>query len=166
MVNRLVLSVGAFSGIAWWAASVALGAYAYGVLGTHRTTGIVAGAITGILVTILSLPVYRRLSLRSLLWYSPVSVYLAIAIYGLFVFLNRSFAGDFLPGQRPVAVGIQSVVGMWWGITIIAPIGVTVHILAYGNHRLLRALFSSVTPTPAESDPGDTTGTESWRSTT
>jgi len=139
---------GATCGVVWWAISTALGATSYGVLGTHALTGVMAGACAGILMATLSVAVYRRVSLRGLLLYSAVSAYLAIAVYGVFIFLIRSATNDFRTGQIPWAVGMQSVLGMWWGITLLAPIAMLVQLLAYGNHRLLRRSFIAGSRTP------------------
>lgn len=137
-VRSLVWVLGALCGIAWWAISLLLGAEAYGVLGTYPVTGAIAGACAGIAITALSIPVYRAPSPWALLWYSPPSVYAAIAFYGTFVFAIRSILNDFHPDQIRWAVGVQSVIGMWWGVTMLIPVFITVHLLAYANHRVLR----------------------------
>jgi hypothetical protein len=85
---------------------------------------------------------YRRASPRSLYWYSPLSVYAAIAIYGLVVFALRYLIGDFA-AQKRWAVGLQSILGMWWGVTVLVPLALTVQILAYLNHRVLRRILTS-----------------------
>ena len=141
---------GAACGVAWWAISALLGAASYGVLGTHALTGVIAGAFTGIVMAALSVPVYRRVSPRGLLWYSPFSVYLAIAVYGVFIFLIRSIANDFHPEQIRWAVGVESVLGMWWGVTLLAPIAILVQLLAYGSHRLLRSIVVAGARVPAD----------------
>lgn len=133
--------VGALCGIAWWAISLPLGAKAYGILGTHAWTGPLCGTCTGVVAAEISARFYRRSSLRSLLWYSPLSVYLAIAVYGALIFLVRTLFNDFDARQIPWAVGLQSILGMWWGITFLAPIAVAVQLLAYANHQLLRWAF-------------------------
>ena len=63
---------------------------------------------------------------RNLYWYSPLRVYAAIAIYGLVVFALRYFMGDFDPGQKRWAVGLQSILGMWWGVTVLLPLALVV----------------------------------------
>src|SRR5262245_62913507 len=126
-MRALALLLGAICGIAWWAVSVLLGAKAYGIVGTHSETGAFSGAFTGIAVTALSIPVYRLASPGPLLWYSPLSVYVAVALYGLIVFVIRWLMKDFDVGQIPWAVGVQSIVGMWWGITFLALIAIPVH---------------------------------------
>lgn len=133
--------LGTVCGLAWWAISLLLGAKAYGILGAHPViTGAAAGALTGLAIAALSTPVYRFLSSRALLWYSPVSVYLSIAVYGSVVYLIRCVVNDFHPDQIRSAVGFQSVLGMWWGVTFLAPVAILVHLIAYANHRLLRRL--------------------------
>lgn len=117
-----------------------LGAERFGVVGTYGWTGAVAGVCTGIVVAAISTAFYRRSSLRHLLWYSPLSVYLAVAIYGLVVFAIRLMLNDFKPGQIRWAVGAEAVLGMWWGITMLLPVAILVHLLAYANHRLLRSV--------------------------
>jgi hypothetical protein len=115
-MRALAWVLGAFCGLAWWRISLLLGARSYGIVGSHAATGPVAGVLTGIAVTALSLPFYRIATHRSLLWYSPLSVYVAVGLYGLFVYAIRQLVGDFQPGQIPWGVGLQSIVGMWWGI--------------------------------------------------
>jgi subtilisin family serine protease len=138
--------VGLLCGILWWGVSGLLGAGAYGIWGTHRTTGLIAGVVTGVITTAVSALAYRRLSVKSLYWYSPVSVYGAIAVYGLAIFLLRALIADFKPGQIPWAVGLQGIFGMWWGVTILLPLGLAVHALAYFNHRALRKLLLTGNP--------------------
>jgi len=137
-MRSFVWVLGALCGIVWWAISLLLGAKAYGVLGTFPVTGAIAGACAGVAMTALSIPVYRLPSPGALLWYSPLSVYAAIALYGALVFAIRSVLNDFHPDQIRWAVGAQSVIGMWWGVTMLLPMFFTVHLLAYANHRLLR----------------------------
>src|SRR5262245_6981802 len=103
-----VLVLGAASGMAWWALSLLLGGRAYGILGSRPATGAIAGACTGLVLATISAAVYRLPARRTLLWYSPLSVYLAIGLYGLVVYAIRWSTQDFLPGQRPWAVGLQS----------------------------------------------------------
>jgi hypothetical protein len=134
--------VGALCGIVWWAVSWALGAKAYGIWGSHVGTGLLAGIVTGIAITAVSTPMYRRVSARGLYWYSPLSVYAAIAIYGLVVFALRYLLGDFDAGQKRWAVGLQSILGMWWGVTMLVPMALAVQLLAYANHRLLRRILT------------------------
>ena len=133
--------VGACCGAAWWAISIVAGANSYGILGSYPIIGLPAGAITGIAITALSTPFYRLPS-RALLWYSPLSVYVAIAIYGAILFVIRWVMNDFRPDQIPWAVGVESVLGMWWGMTFAWPVGIPVHLIAYTNHKLLRKLSS------------------------
>jgi hypothetical protein len=141
MRHPLLLVAGALCGILWWGVSWLLGAKAYGIWGTHASTGLLAGIATGIVTAALSAPIYRRLSVKSLYWYSPLSVYLSIAMYGLVIFVLRILLDDFHPNQIPWAVGLQSIVGMWWGITMILPFAVAVQALAYLNHRVLRRIL-------------------------
>ncbi|MGH7724740.1 MAG: hypothetical protein ACREOU_04865 [Candidatus Eiseniibacteriota bacterium] len=139
MMKRIVLGVlGASCGLAWWGISVGLGERSYGILGSHVVIGAVSGVCTGVLMTLASIPIYRRLSATSLYWYSPLSVYLAIALYALIAFLIRIAINDFHPDQIRWAVGIESTLGMWWGVTFLLHVAVAVHLIAYGNHRLLR----------------------------
>jgi hypothetical protein len=133
---------GALSGVVWWALSLVLGGGAYGVLGRYAVSGLVSGIGTGIAMTALSLPVYRHLPARSLYWFSPISVYVSVAIYGLLVFAIRMALDDFHPDQNRLAVGLQSIVGMWWGITILLPVAIVVQLSAYLNHRLLRRVLA------------------------
>lgn len=133
------LLIGALCGILWWAVSWAFGARAYGIWGTHLATGAIAGIVTGIAITAVSTPMYRRISSRGLYWYSPLSVYAAIAIYGLVVFALRHLVDDFAVGQKPWAVGLQSILGMWWGVTVLVPIALTVQVLAWVLRRILTA---------------------------
>jgi hypothetical protein len=134
---------GAISGVLWWAISMVLGAKGYGVLGAHALVGVLPGACTGIAVAMLSQPVYRHLPARSLYWFSPLSVYLSVAIYGCLVFLVRSVIDDFHPDQKRLEVGLQSIIGMWWGVTFILPIAILVQLFAYANHRLLRRALTT-----------------------
>jgi hypothetical protein len=136
-----LLVAGVLFGTLWWGVSWMLGANAYGIWGTHPSTGLLAGIATGVIITAISAPVYRRLSLRSLYWYSPLSVYGSIAMYGLVIFVLRSLVDDFDSNQAPWAVGLQSILGMWWGITVLLPFGVAVQALAYLNHRVLRKIL-------------------------
>ncbi len=141
MRHSIVLVAGAVCGFLWWGVSWTLGAKAYGIWGTHALTGFLAGIITGVVMVAISAPVYRGLSKRSLYWYSPLSVYLSIAIYGLVIFVLRYMVDDFHSNQNRWAVGMQSILGMWWGITIILPYAMAVHGLAYVNHRVLRKIL-------------------------
>jgi uncharacterized membrane protein YeaQ/YmgE (transglycosylase-associated protein family) len=141
MRHPLLLVAGALCGILWWGVSSLLGAKAYGIWGTHASTGLLAGIATGIVTAALSAPIYRRLSVKSLYWYSPLSVYLSVAMYGLVIFVLRILLDDFHPNQIPWAVGLQSIFGMWWGITMILPFAVAVQALAYLNHRVLRKIL-------------------------
>ncbi len=141
MRHSIVLVAGAVCGFLWWGVSWFLGAKSYGIWGTYAMTGLLAAIFTGVVMVVISAPIYRRLSKRSLYWYSPLSVYLSIAIYGLVIFVLRYMVNDFHPNQIRWAVGIQSVLGMWWGITIILPFAVAVHVLAYVNHRVLRRIL-------------------------
>jgi hypothetical protein len=120
-----------------------MGAKAYGVLGTHVWTGALAGTLTGIVMTVISAPIYRLASSRALFWYSPLSVYVATALYGAVVFLIRWAMNDFHLNQIPWAVGVQSVLGMWWGITLLAPVALAAHLIAYLNHRVLRRILAA-----------------------
>ena len=131
---------GALSGVVWWGLSLVLGGGSYGVLGRYAISGLVAGLCTGIAIVALSLPVYRHLPARSLYWFSPISVYVSIAIYGVLLFAIRMAIDDFYPDQNRLAVGLQSIVGMWWGITVLLPVALVVQLSAYVNHRLLRRI--------------------------
>ena len=135
-----LLVVGALGGICWWAVSLVLGARSYGVLGTNPMVGVISGACTGIIVAGISRAFYRRSSVRALYWYSPLSVYVAIGIYGGIVFVLRLALNDFHPNEIRWAVGLQSAIGMWWGVTFLLPVAILVHVLAYLNHRLLRRM--------------------------
>jgi hypothetical protein len=142
MSRVALLAVGAACGLVWWGVSLLLGARAYGALGTNLWAGAVAGACTGIAMARLSSIVYRRQSTAALYWYSPLSVYLAVALFGLFGFAMRVLLGDFHPDQIRWAVGVEAVLGMWWGITFLPPVAVVVQLLAYLNHRLLRRMVT------------------------
>ena len=138
MIRNSLWILGAACGVVWWVISMMAGAKAYGILGTYPVVGAAAGAITGVAIAALSKPVYRLPSPRALLWYSPLSVYVAIAIYGAIVFVIRWWMRDFQPQQIPWAVGLESIEGMWWGVTFAGPVAIPVHLIAYANHRLLR----------------------------
>lgn len=133
--------MGAVCGVAWWGVFLALGGRSYGIAGSHAVTGAIASIVTGIAIACASLPAYR-LPVRHLLWVSPLSVYLATGLSGLLIHALRVAWDDFQPGQIPWAVGLQSILGMWWGVTILLPIPVIVHAGAYVNHRLLRRLLA------------------------
>jgi hypothetical protein len=139
----VTLLAGAFCGVLWWAVSWALGAQAYGIWGRSAATGLLAAIVTGITITAISTPLYRRASARALYWYSPLSVYTAIAIYGLAIFVLRHFIDDFHANQIRWAVGLQSILGMWWGVTMLLPLTVAVQVLAYVNHRVLRRILTT-----------------------
>ena len=134
------LFVGALCGLCWWAVSLVLGARAYGALGTYPLVGAISGVCTGVIVAGISRAFYRRTSVKALYWYSPLSVYVAIAIYGMVAFVLRLALNDFHPSQIRWAVGVESVIGMWWGVTFLLPVAILVHVLAYVNHRLLRRM--------------------------
>jgi hypothetical protein len=136
--------LGAVCGIAWWGVFVALGGRSYGIAGTHPVTGGIASIITGVVIACVSLPAYR-LPVRQLLWYSPLSVYLAIGCSGLLIHALRVALSDFHPGEVPWKVGLQSILGMWWGVTFLLPVPVVVHVCAYANHWILRRLLMSPT---------------------
>jgi hypothetical protein len=141
MRHALVLVAGVLSGILWWSVSGLAGGGAFGIWGTHHSTGIIAGIATGVLTAAVSVLAYRRLPVKSLYWYSPLSVYGAVAIYGLVIFLLRSLLADFETNQIPWAVGLQGIFGMWYGITMLLPLALGVHALAYLNHRVLRRIL-------------------------
>jgi hypothetical protein len=141
--RALPLFAGVLCGIFWWAVSWAFGARAYGIWGSYAATGLIAGIVTGVVITAVSTPMYRRASSRSLYWYSPLSVYAAIALYGLVVFALRYLVGDFAAGQKRWAVGLQSILGMWWGVTVLVPMALAVQLLAYANHRALRRILKT-----------------------
>ena len=143
MKHFVGLLAGALFGVVWWGLSWTAGARAYGVWGTHTTTGLLAGIVTGIVMTAISIPLYRRLSVRALYWYSPLSVYAAILIYGLAIFVVRHLIDDFDANQARGAVGLQSIFGMWWGTTVLLPLALTVQVLAYVNHRVLRRILAA-----------------------
>jgi hypothetical protein len=130
---------GAVSGVIGWLISVFIGAESHGI-GSYGIVGTVAGILTGILITKISLPVYRKPA-KHLYWHSPLSVYLAIGFYGVFIFACRLLINDFQSNQIRWAVGLQSIFGMWWGITILVPLGIVVHAVAYFNHKMMRKLL-------------------------
>lgn len=138
-----VLLAGALFGVLWWGVSWTLGAQAYGVWGTHATTGLLAGIVTGIAMTAISTLMYRKISVRGLYWYSPLSVYVSVSIYGLVIFLLRHLVDDFDPSQgslgRGAAVGAGNVVG----ITVLVPLALAVQVLAYATHRVLRRILTT-----------------------
>jgi hypothetical protein len=135
-----IVGVGACCGLIWWGISLALGARAYGALGTTPWAGLIAGLGTGVAMAWVSSVFYRRSSTGALFWYSPLSVYVAIGLYSLLVLAVRALLGDFHPDQVRWAVGVESMLGMWWGVTLLFPVPIVVHVLAYVNHRLLRRL--------------------------
>ena len=139
----LGLLAGALFGVLWWGVSWMFGARAYGVWGTHVATGLLAGIVTGITMTAISTPMYRRVSVRGLYWYSPLSVYVSILIYGLVIFFLRHLVDDFDPHQSRRAVGLQSILGMWWGVTVLLLLALAVQVLAYVNHRVLRRILTA-----------------------
>jgi len=143
MSSSLALVAGALLGILWWGVSWTLGAKAYGIWGAHLSTGLLAGMITGVIMAAVSIPLYRRQPAKGLYWYSPLSVYFSIAVYGIAIFLLRSFVGDFNPSQNHWAVAVQPVLGMWWGITMLLPLAIAVQVLAYLSHRALRKIAGS-----------------------
>ena len=134
--------LGATCGVAWWGVFVALGGRSYGIAGTHPVTGGIASIVTGVAIACASLPAYR-LPVRALLWYSPLTVYLATGLSGMLIHALRVAMSDFQPGQVPWKVGLQSILGMWWGVTFLLPIPILVHVGAYANHRLLRGVLMS-----------------------
>ncbi len=141
MNGAVGLLAGAFFGVLWWGVSWALGAQAFGIWG-RSVTGLLAAIVTGILITAISIPTYRCASARALYWYSPLSVYAAILIYGLAIFVLRHLLDDFAANQARWAVGLQSILGMWWGITVLVPLALAVQVLAYVNHRVLRRILT------------------------
>jgi fucose 4-O-acetylase-like acetyltransferase len=161
MRSAAIAVAGALCGIGWWAVSWLLGAKAYGIWGAHPAAGLLAGVVTGVVVAVISEPVYRHRSARSLYWYSPLSVYVAVAIYGLVIFVFRNAIDDFDSNQIRWAVGVQSVLGMWWGITLILPCAVAVQVLAYLNHRALRKISAWPIGTRRASGAGGSEG-ERW----
>jgi hypothetical protein len=147
-----IVAAGALCGAGWWVVSWMLGAQQYGIWGSHAATGFTAGIVTGIVMAAMSVPVYRRLSRWSLYWFSPLSVYIAVALYGLAILTIRQGIDDFERDQIRWAVGVQSILGMWWGITILLPFAAAVQLLAYLNHRVLRRLLAVNAPHPEDRD--------------
>jgi len=131
------------SGVLWWLLSLLMGAKGMGILGSHWIVGLAAGVITGTAVTAISVPVYKRLSPKHLYWYSPLSVYVAVAVYVMAVSICRLVVGDFRPNEIPWAAGLQTILGMLWGITFSSLHLVVLQGLAYLNHRALRKILSA-----------------------
>jgi hypothetical protein len=51
--------------------------------------------------------------------------------------------GDFAAGPKRWAVGLQSILGMWWGVTALVPMALAVQLLAYATHRALRRILKA-----------------------
>lgn len=73
--------------------------------------GITSGAITGGLVTLIFLPVYRFTSKKNLIWITPISLYLSIFLF-TFILL-----GVFYPASGMNEV-IRIVGLAWWALTL------------------------------------------------
>ena len=139
----IAVTAGLAGGLGWWGVSLLLGARAHGILGGDPLTGAVSGALTGAVVAPISVAVQRRTQVRALLWLSPLGVYVAIALYALLIHLLRVARNDFHPDVLREAVLAQSVLGMWWAVSLLPHVAIPVHLLAYANHRLLRKLAGS-----------------------
>ena len=70
-------------------------------------------------------------------------ILLAGAICGTLWWLVSWCFGDFHRDQIHWAVGIQLIVGMWWGITTLLPYAAVVQLLAHVSHRILRRLLTA-----------------------
>ena len=73
--------------------------------------GITSGAMTGGLITLIFLPIYRFTSKKNLIWVTPVSLYLSIFLF-TFILL-----GVFYPASGMNEV-IRIVGLSWWGLTL------------------------------------------------
>jgi hypothetical protein len=73
--------------------------------------GVGAGAATGLIITLIFLPVYKFTSKKNLIWATPISVYLSIF---LFTFILQS---AFYPGSGMEEV-IRIVGLSWWALTL------------------------------------------------
>src|SRR5580765_4671454 len=60
MNGAVGLLAGAGFGVLWWGVSWELGAQAFGIWGRSAVTGLLAAIVTGILITAISIPTYRR----------------------------------------------------------------------------------------------------------
>jgi hypothetical protein len=143
-VRPKILMLGAVSGAVWFGLSLLLipNTYKQEILGAYPLVAVLSALATGILVMLISLAIYRRSS-RNLLWYSPLSVYLAVTLYGTFIFLGKALTSAYPADTKLSARLYESVGVMWWGITFIFHVAVIVHVLAYINHRALRGRFAS-----------------------
>jgi len=57
--------------------------------------------------------------------------------------LSMGLVDDFDPSQARWAVGLQPVLGMWWGITVLVPLALAVQVLAYATHPVLRRILTT-----------------------
>ena len=114
-----------------------------------------AGVLTGVLISFLSLPLYRRLSARHLLWWSPLSLYLAIAVFACILFTLRiSILGpketgkSWSPGTGWVThkeswpAMVEDVIAMWYGVTVM-PWFIVLIPLSWSNHRVMKSIQSN-----------------------
>lgn len=100
--------------------------------GISIDTALLSGATTGVVVGLISLPVYRSLSGRHLIWLAPISLYLAIAVFSGLV------CAFFPPkGSRGF---LQLTFGAWWALTLWFTLW-PLFALAFANHAWLRSFL-------------------------
>ena len=111
-----------------------------------------AGAMTGLLVAYVSRPVYFMKRRTHLLWLTPISLYMAVAVFATLVFVFRMFiegpweigrSWSRSAGWTSHLAGLsqlgEMIIGMWWGITL-SLLFVLLIPLAWANHRVMQSL--------------------------
>ncbi len=131
MKLQTLICISAFSGCCW-------GLIAVSEIFLNDATGVnsqmpawaamLAGAITGTTVGILSRPAYRIAKPTHLLWIAPLSMYFSI---GCFITLALSFSNRFQLDSI-----IETALASWWALTFVVTLWPFL-IFAYLNHRWL-----------------------------
>ena len=138
---KIVLSISVITGLIWGllaSSKILLNDPAGLNLGITNLQALSAGSFTGGLVGILSYPAYKFLSGWQLVWLTPVSLYLAIAIFiSVLSLLFYPMSG--------IEQIVQVTLGAWWGLTMFFPLWV-LFLFSFLNHSLLKYLTKKVEP--------------------
>jgi hypothetical protein len=128
--GRLVL-LSLASGVVWGAIALGLG---YSWMQQRVWGGVLVAPLIGLAVGIAARGFDRRPGwLRAL--HALAALYLAAALFGLAVGVADLVLLD-APGRRPIAVVLQSVQGVLWGLTFTGYV-LLLGPLSYANHALV-----------------------------
>lgn len=125
------------SGASWFLVALFFGAQ--DMFHTSVVNIALASLGTGVAITHLSQYIYLKTSARALWWYSPLSVYVATALFAV-----TTVCTMLLTGQIEIQSFLwekhltQNLFAMWYACTIFVPYALLIHTLAFINHHWLR----------------------------